>query len=475
MLFFYKNTDSQTPFLTTLMVESALLFCFGTFTVNCPYIDNSMRFYSTNNPSTSVSVQEALFHSLPADGGLYMPVTIPQRTTSFFDSIANTSLAEVAYELSKVLLGDDLTDDTIATLVQQAFPFDTPVVELEAGKKYVLELFHGPSLAFKDVGARFMAGLMSHYSTHSDRDVHILVATSGDTGGAVAMGFHNVEGVRVSILYPKGRVSDLQEKQLTTLGGNVQAFEVDGTFDDCQAIVKTAFLDTELNATFALSSANSINIFRLIPQSFYYVRAYGQTRQFGKPIVFSTPSGNFGNLSAGVLAQRMGLPVQQFVAATNLNRAVPTYLASGTYKPQPSLATISNAMDVGNPSNFVRLSHLYEDSYELIRRNITGYYFTDEETKVEMQRTFEHYHYVACPHTAVGLLGVDSYQQTHVDNCGIALATAHPAKFKPLVESILNQPVEVPERLSILANRPKQAYLIPASFEAFKEGLLQTA
>lgn len=434
-----------------------------------------MKFYSTNNLAASVSVQEALFHSLPADRGLYMPISIPQRDKSFFDSFAGGSLADVAYEMSKVLLGDDLTDSDISALVQQAFPFDTPVVELEAGKKYVLELFQGPSLAFKDVGARFMAGLMSHYSQRSDREIHILVATSGDTGGAVAMGFHNVEGVRVSILYPKGRVSELQEKQLTTLGGNVQAFEVDGTFDDCQAIVKTAFLDPELNETFSLSSANSINIFRLIPQSFYYVRAYGQVKQLGKPVVFSIPSGNFGNLSAGVLAQRMGLPVQQFIASTNLNKAVPTYLNSGTYKPEPSVATISNAMDVGDPSNFVRLSRLYDDSYDKIQQNVTGYYFTDEATELAMKQTFEQYKYVTCPHTAVGLLGLDAYQQTHVDNCGIALATAHPSKFKPLVESILCQTVDVPERLAVLAHRQKQAYAIPATFLAFKESLLQTA
>lgn len=434
-----------------------------------------MKFYSTNNPDTSVSVQEALFHSLPADRGLYMPTVIPRRDTSFFDTISGGSLAEVGYELTKLLLGDDLNDEAIATLVQQAFPFDTPVVELEAEKKYVLELFHGPSLAFKDVGARFMAGLMSHYSQRSDREVHILVATSGDTGGAVAMGFHNVEGVRVSILYPKGRVSELQEKQLTTLGGNIQAFEVDGSFDDCQAIVKTAFLDPELNETFSLSSANSINIFRLIPQSFYYVRAHGQVRQCGKPLVFSTPSGNFGNLSAGVLAMRMGLPVQQFVAATNLNKAVPAYLNSGEYAPLPSVQTISNAMDVGSPSNFVRLSRLFSGDYEQIRQQITGYHFTDEETEVAMKQAFAEYNYVACPHTAVGLLGLDSYQQNHVDNCGIALATAHPSKFKPLVESVLHQPIDVPERLAVLADRHKQAYLIPADFQAFKESLLQTA
>lgn len=433
-----------------------------------------MKFYSTNNLSTSVSVQEALFHSLPTDRGLYMPTFIPQRDKSFFDAISSESLANVGYELSKLLLGDDLSDEVIATLVEQAFPFDTPTVALQADKKYILELFHGPSLAFKDVGARYMAGLMSHFSQQSDREVHILVATSGDTGGAVAMGFHNVEGVRVSILYPKGRVSDLQEKQLTTLGGNIQAFEVNGSFDDCQAMVKMAFLDPELNKSFSLSSANSINIFRLIPQSFYYVRGYGQLKDLHKDLVFSTPSGNFGNLTAGVLAQKMGLPVRQFVAATNLNKAVPSYLESGIYSPLPSVATISNAMDVGNPSNFVRLSHLFGDNYDQIKQSISGYFFDDTQTEQAMQQTFADFGYVACPHTAVGLLGLDSFQHTHVDNCGVVLATAHPAKFKPLVESVLGQAVEVPERLAILAKRTKQASPIPAEFQAFKESLLQT-
>lgn len=403
-----------------------------------------------------------------------MPTFIPQRDKSFFDAISSESLANVGYELSKLLLGDDLSDEVIATLVEQAFPFDTPTVALQADKKYILELFHGPSLAFKDVGARYMAGLMSHFSQQSDREVHILVATSGDTGGAVAMGFHNVEGVRVSILYPKGRVSDLQEKQLTTLGGNIQAFEVNGSFDDCQAMVKMAFLDPELNKSFSLSSANSINIFRLIPQSFYYVRGYGQLKDLHKDLVFSTPSGNFGNLTAGVLAQKMGLPVRQFVAATNLNKAVPSYLESGIYSPLPSVATISNAMDVGNPSNFVRLSHLFGDNYDQIKQSISGYFFDDTQTEQAMQQTFADFGYVACPHTAVGLLGLDSFQHTHVDNCGVVLATAHPAKFKPLVESVLGQAVEVPERLAILAKRTKQASPIPAEFQAFKESLLQT-
>lgn len=317
-----------------------------------------MNFVSTNNPGLTVSAEQALFHSMPADRGLYMPVSLPQRDAAFFNRISEGSLADVAFELSNILLGDNIPPADVAELVHRAFPFDTPVVELEPGRQSVLELFHGPSLAFKDVGARYMAALMSYFSRQSDREIHILVATSGDTGGAVAMGFHNIDGVRVSILYPKGRVSDLQEKQLTTLGGNVQAFEVDGSFDDCQAIVKAAFVDDELNQAFALSSANSINIFRLIPQSFYYVRAYGQLKHYGRPLVFSIPSGNFGNLSAGVLAQRMGLPVQAFVASTNLNNVVPSFLTSGTYQPMDSVATISNAMDVGNPSNFVRLSRL---------------------------------------------------------------------------------------------------------------------
>ncbi len=435
-----------------------------------------MRFYSTNNPGTTVSAQQALFQSLPADRGLYMPVSIPTLDAGLLRKLTHEPLATVGYELSRLFLGDDLTDAELQELTHRAFPFDTPVVELVPDQTSVLELFHGPSLAFKDVGARFMAGLMSHYSQHTDREVHILVATSGDTGGAVAMGFHNVPGVRVSILYPSGRVSELQEKQLTTLGGNVQAFEVQGSFDDCQDIVKQAFLDTDLNQQLNLSSANSINIFRLIPQSFYYVRAFGQVSHLGKPVVFSTPSGNFGNLSAGVLARQMGLPVHRFVAATNLNHAVPTYLKSGDYQPKPSVTTISNAMDVGNPSNFVRLTRLFGDALGDIQATVSGYYFDDDETRTGMRQTYRDYNYVTCPHTAIGLLGLAAYRQQTGDyqSIGIALATAHPAKF-PVVEDILGVAVEIPERLAQLAHRPKRAMLIPAQYEAFREGLLQTA
>ncbi|MBO0932655.1 threonine synthase [Fibrella aquatilis] len=434
-----------------------------------------MKFYSTNSPNRLVSPQEALFHSLPADGGLYMPESIPALPASFLNSLSGRSLPEIASVLTSLWLGDELSSSEVDTLVSRAFPFDTPLVELEAGRLYALELFHGPSLAFKDVGARFMAGLMSHYADRFSREVHILVATSGDTGGAVAMGFHNVPGVRVSILYPKGRVSLLQEKQLTTLGGNVQAYEVDGSFDDCQAMVKRAFLDAELSQTFSLSSANSINIFRLIPQSFYYFRALAQLDKGHAPVAFSVPSGNFGNLSAGVLAWRMGMPVQAFVASTNLNKVVPDYLQSGSYAPITSLATLSNAMDVGNPSNFVRLKHLFHDDFKALSELVKGYYFTDDQTVSEMTSLHDHYNYIACPHTAVGLLGLQSYQQNYVDNCGIALVTAHPAKFNPAVDTIFGHAIDVPERLAVLSARQKHAVAIPASFEDFKEALLQVA
>jgi len=434
-----------------------------------------MRFYSTNNPQHTVSAEQALFHSMPADKGLYMPTPLPQLGVDFFERIADQSLATIGFEISKALFGNEISKTDLESLTHQAFPFDTPIVDLEPGKSSVLELFHGPSLAFKDVGARYMAGLMSYYSKRNDKEVNILVATSGDTGGAVAMGFHNVPGVRVSILYPSGRVSDLQEKQLTTLGGNIQAFEVDGSFDDCQAIVKKAFVDEDLNNSLSLSSANSINIFRLIPQGFYYVRAYGQVRQYGKPVVFSTPSGNFGNLSAGVMIQRMGLPISHFIAATNLNHIVPTYLKTGEYLPKASIATISNAMDVGNPSNFVRLAHLYGDDYDQLKANVSGYFYDDDQTRTGMKQIFDQYAYVTCPHTAIGIMGMQEYQrETQKNIIGIALATAHPSKFKPLVEEVLGQAVNVPERLAILASRAKRSIYIPAQYAAFKESFLST-
>lgn len=432
-----------------------------------------MRFYSTNNPQVTVTSEEALFRSMPADKGLYIPTPLPHLGADFFDDMADQSLADIGYAISRKLFGNEISSRDLEELTHQAFQFDTPVVELEPGKVGVLELFHGPSLAFKDVGARYMAALMSYYSKRTDKKVNILVATSGDTGGAVAMGFHNVPGVRVSILYPSGRVSELQEKQLTTLGGNVQAFEVDGSFDDCQALVKQAFMDQELSAHLSLSSANSINIFRLIPQGFYYARAYGQVRKYNKPVVFSTPSGNFGNLSAGVMMQRMGLPIAHFVAATNLNHIVPSYLKTGLYSPKASVVTLSNAMDVGDPSNFVRLKHLYGNDFDQISANVSGYHYDDMETQLGMKRIYELYDYICCPHTAIGVMGLQSYlKASRRDVMGVALATAHPSKFKPLVDSVLNLSVDVPERLSVLAHRLKHSIHTPADFQVFKDLLL---
>ncbi|GAB3796185.1 threonine synthase [Spirosoma humi] len=434
-----------------------------------------MRFYSTNSPKETVSSQQALFHSMPADKGLYMPTPLPHLGADFFTAIAKHPLADIGFAISQALFGDEISKADLEELTHQAFPFETPVIDLDSGSTSVLELFHGPSLAFKDVGARYMAALMSYFSKQTDKEVNILVATSGDTGGAVAMGFHNVPGVRVSILYPSGRVSELQEKQLTTLGGNIQAFEVNGSFDDCQAIVKQAFTDAELNANLSLSSANSINIFRLIPQGFYYVSAYGQVEKYGKPVVFSTPSGNFGNLSAGAMVQKMGLPVAHFIAATNLNDVVPRYLKNGSYVPKASIATISNAMDVGSPSNFIRLTHLYDDQYDNVKANISGYFFDDAATRAGMERIYQQYDYVSCPHTAIGIMGLQNYlQDTPQEYIGVALATAHPAKFKPLVEEVLQVSIDVPERLAILAQRTKQSIQIPAEYEAFKESFLQT-
>ena len=412
---------------------------------------------------------------MPVDKGLYMPSPLPNLGPDFFNAIASQSLADIGFEISMALFGDEISKNDLEELTHQAFPFDTPLVDLEPGKTGVLELFHGPSLAFKDVGARYMAAFMSYYLKLNDKEVHILVATSGDTGGAVAMGFHNVPGIRVSILYPSGRISDLQEKQLTTLGGNVQAFEVEGSFDDCQAIVKEAFIDAELNAQIPLSSANSINIFRLIPQGFYYVRAYGQARRFGKPIVFSTPSGNFGNLTAGVMVQKMGLPVDHFIAATNLNDIVPKYLETGNYLPRPSIATISNAMDVGSPSNFTRLSYLYKNDYERFKENISGYFFNDNETRIGIKKIYSQFDYIACPHTAIGIMGLEAYsKKSSQDYFGIALATAHPSKFKSLVEEVIDHSVDVPERLARLSEKEKYSIKIPANYEAFKDSLLQT-
>ncbi len=433
-----------------------------------------MILYSTNHQSDDVSLEEAVFRGLPPDNGLYMPHVIPTLPSSFFDKIETLSISEIAFEVTKTLLGDDIPEDDIKMIVERAIDFDAPLVNLEKDT-YVLELFHGPSMAFKDFGARFMASLMSYFLQKSHKDIHILVATSGDTGGAVAQGFYKTPGIKVIILYPTGKVSDIQEKQLTTLGENVTALEVDGTFDDCQALVKAAFLDKELSSTINLASANSINISRLIPQSFYYFNAYAQLKKAGntKPVVFCVPSGNFGNLSAGLIAQKMGLPVEMFVAATNVNNIVPSYLATGNYEPKPSQETISNAMDVGNPSNFIRMRLLAGDAYEEVVKHIVGDSSDDEQTKIAMKDVYSRTNYVMCPHTAVAYLGLKSYTDTLSEEvAGVLLSTAHYAKFLDVVEDALGTSVEIPERLSALLSKEKVAISMTKDFASFKNYLL---
>ncbi|REA56034.1 threonine synthase [Dyadobacter luteus] len=431
-----------------------------------------MIFHSTKNKNLTASLEEAVFRSLPSDNGLYMPEKIPQIDSSFLDTIEDRSFKEIAVEVAFTLLSDDVSREDITSIIDKAYDFEAPVVQITPGD-YVLELFHGPSMAFKDFGARFMAALMSHFLSRSEQEIKILVATSGDTGGAVAQGFYKVPGISVTILYPSGKVSEIQEKQLTTLGHNVRAIEVDGTFDDCQSLVKEAFLDKELSSKFNLASANSINIARLIPQSFYFFSAYAQLKKLNKPIVFSVPSGNFGNLSAGLLAFRMGLPVHRFIAATNLNNAVPRYLESGSFEPRPSIETISNAMDVGNPSNFIRMTRLLNDDLNLINEKIVGYFYNDSQTKKAMREVYGNTSYVLCPHTAVAYRALEEYRQhEETDFTGVFLSTAHPAKFIDLVEDTLGRKVDVPERLNELLSIEKVSIKMDTSFSSFKNLLL---
>lgn len=423
-----------------------------------------MRLYSTNHLSPDVNFREAIFQGLPPDNGLYMPAEIPVLPQSFWDNVENLSFNEMAVAVSEALLGDDIPETDLETLIYGALDFETPAVAL-AHDLYCLELFHGPSMAFKDFGARFMAATMSYFLRQSGNTLNILVATSGDTGGAVAQGFYQVPGISVTILYPKGKVSAIQEMQLTTLGANIRALEVEGTFDDCQALVKQAFLDEELRNQYHLASANSINIARLIPQAFYYISAYAQLKRSGKEMVFSVPSGNFGNLTAGVLAMRMGMPVRRFVAATNVNNVVPEFLRTGVYSPiSPSISTISNAMDVGNPSNFPRLKALLGDQ---MKEYLKGYYYTDGQTREAVLEIYRKYHYLACPHTAVAYLGLQDYRkETGADVTGVFLSTAHYGKFLPEMEAILGFTPEIPERLALKGE--KETTVTDTSYATFK-------
>ncbi len=426
-----------------------------------------MKFYSTNNRNHVVDLREAVIQGLAPDNGLYMPETIPQLSDSVIKKLPTLTFKEIGYEVAKNLIGNDLPDQELHKLIDHTLRFDAPLVQVETDV-YALELFHGPTLAFKDFGARFLAGLLGYFAKAQSREITILVATSGDTGSAVANAFLNVAGTRVVVLYPSGKVSEAQEKQFTTLGGNITVLEVNGTFDDCQRLVKQAFLDTELKQKFFLTSANSINIARLIPQSFYYFRAYAQLKDNG-PVVFAVPSGNFGNLTAGLLAQRMGLPIKQFVAATNANDVVPEYLATKIFRARPSVQTISNAMDVGNPSNFARMLDLFNQDFDNFSKLIAGYSFTDDETRAAMKQVYTKHGYITDPHGAVGYLGLKQFLKESPDYTGVFLETAHPAKFADVVEEALQTQIEVPERLQKFMRGEKKAVLISSDFGSFKE------
>jgi threonine synthase len=430
-----------------------------------------MLYHSTNNPSFRVDLKEAILRSLPPDNGLYMPDKLPVLSDDFWKIWRHLSFTETGIAVADAFFGEDVPPQALVDIVEGTLTFDAPLVTLGPGD-HVLELFHGPTLAFKDFGARFMARLMAWLTRGEDRLLTVLVATSGDTGGAVASAFHNVPGTRVVILYPKGKVSGLQEKQLTALGGNITALEVDGSFDDCQALVKSAFLDRELAENLNLTSANSINLARLVPQSFYYIHAARQLPEGVKP-VFVVPSGNFGNLTAGLLAMQLGLPVDHFIAATNRNDVVPEFLRTGDYQPRPSVATISNAMDVGAPSNFVRMTALFGGSWEGMKTKISGISFDDDQTRAAIREVKSIYGYEIDPHGAVGWLAARKWRAQHPCSSTVTLETAHPAKFPDVMEAELGAgSVEIPERLAILANREKVAIPMSTDKSAFRDWLM---
>lgn len=423
-----------------------------------------MNFISTRQNSEPIPFSEAMVRGLAPDGGLYVPEVIPQLGTSFWNSLKDITLAETALEMARPYI-DDIEPKQLKAIIDDAFDFEIPLVP-QQGSKYILELYHGPTLAFKDIGARFMARIFAAFRKEADQDIVILAATSGDTGSAVARGFQGMAGFKVCLLYPSGKVSKIQEQQLTTAGQNVTALEVKGNFDDCQQMVKQAFTDTELNKLLRLSSANSINIARLLPQSFYYTHALGQLKGNVAP-VFVVPSGNFGNLTAGLLAYKMGMPVERLVAATNINDVIPEYLQTGTFKPRPSRQTISNAMDIGNPSNFERIQHLFNDDWKSITERMSGDSFTDAQTREAIQKVYKETGYIMDPHTAVGYLAAESYANKTNAPC-IILSTAHPSKFGSTIEPLIDKKVQLPDRLAECMRLEKQSIKLDPEYGSLK-------
>jgi len=431
-----------------------------------------MHYYSTQKKASIVSLQEAVVKGLAPDRGLYMPETIQQLPDSFFDGITHRELTEIAKTVAHAFFGEDIPKEELDTIVTDTLNFDIPLVKVEEGI-YALELFHGPTFAFKDVGARFMARMLSFFvKKQQQEDVKVLVATSGDTGSAVANGFLGVEGMQVFVLYPSGKVSDVQEAQFTTLGQNIVALEIDGTFDDCQALVKAAFMDEELNMQLNLTSANSINVARFLPQSFYYFHAYAQLlmQVSAEKVVFSVPSGNLGNLTAGLFAKRMGLPVYRFIAANNRNDVFRDYLQTGKYSPRASVQTVANAMDVGAPSNFDRILDLYNHDHQAVSKDISAYRYNDDEIRTTIKRVHQETDYLLDPHGACAYLALKEGLQP--GETGIFLATAHPAKFRETVEECIGESIQIPDALEAFMQRKKEVYTLSNDFNLFKKALI---
>jgi threonine synthase len=430
-----------------------------------------MNYYSLNKKADDASFKEAVIKGLAPDRGLYFPESITPLPKEFFDEIDQYANTDIAFKTIQQFVKPDIPDAVLHTIIEETLSFNFPVVQFN-DRLSTLELFHGPTMAFKDVGARFMARCLGYFNKDNTNEVTVLVATSGDTGGAVANGFLGVKGVNVVILYPSGKVSDIQEKQLTTLGQNITALEVNGTFDDCQEMVKTAFLDEELTGQMQLTSANSINVARWLPQMFYFIFAYKQLHKKYKDIVFSVPSGNFGNICAGLMAQQLGLPIKHFIAANNVNNVVTEFLKTQLFQPKPSIQTISNAMDVGNPSNFVRIQEIYKNNFETLKDNVSSYSFSDVETKLAMKEIYNEFNYISDPHGAVGYLGAKEYLKSHPRAHCVFLETAHPVKFLDVVEKVVQKNQPLPKQIQAIMNNEKVSIKIH-SYQELKLFLLK--
>ena len=430
-----------------------------------------MKYYSLNHNAPKATFKEAVVNGIAPDKGLYFPEMITPLPKSFFDSIDNFSNEAIAFEAIKQFVSPEIPEEVLKTIIADTLTFDFPIVEINPHIS-TLELFHGPTMAFKDVGARFMARCLGYFNHKNTGEITVLVATSGDTGGAVANGFLGVEGIKVVILYPSGKVSDIQEKQLTTLKKNITALEVDGVFDDCQDMVKSAFMDKDITEKMQLTSANSINVARWLPQMFYYFFAYKKLHKTYGNIVFSVPSGNFGNICAGLMAQQLGLPIDHFIASNNENDVVTEYLKTKLYQPKPSVQTISNAMDVGNPSNFIRIQEIYKNDFIALKKNLSSYKFSDDDTRDALKELYNEYNYIADPHGAVGYLGCKEFLASNPNTHCVFLETAHPTKFLDVVEDVIRENIDLPSQIAEVMDKKKKSLKI-SSYQELKAYLLR--